>query len=113
MTEILMTIVLAVVLDWLVPDRHGFKPFAWFRDWAESIEERFNGGKRIHGVGALLLATVPIVAMVEGRQRRIIAAGSRFTLTRRCVSLTARTISSLSPMIRITLGDARGGRLSQ
>lgn len=61
MTEILVTILLAVVLDRLIPDRHGLKPFAWYRDWAESIEERFNGGKRIHGVGATLIAIVPIV----------------------------------------------------
>ncbi len=64
MTEILLTILLAVALDRLVPDRHGFKPFAWYRDWAESIEERFNGGKRVHGVGAVLLAIVPIAAAV-------------------------------------------------
>jgi adenosylcobinamide-phosphate synthase len=64
MTEILITILLAVALDRLVPDRHGFKPFAWYRDWAESIEERFNGGKRVHGVGAVLLAIVPIAAAV-------------------------------------------------
>jgi adenosylcobinamide-phosphate synthase len=61
MTEILFAILLAVVLDRLIPDRHGFKPFAWYRDWAESIEERFNGGKRAHGVGAVLIAIVPMV----------------------------------------------------
>jgi adenosylcobinamide-phosphate synthase len=64
MIEILATILLAVALDRLIPDRHGFKPFVWYRDWAESIEERFNGGKRSHGVGAVLLAIVPIVAGV-------------------------------------------------
>jgi adenosylcobinamide-phosphate synthase len=61
MTEILVAILLAVLLDRLVPDRHGVKPFAWYRDWAESIEERFNGGKRMHGVGAVALAIIPIV----------------------------------------------------
>jgi adenosylcobinamide-phosphate synthase len=64
MTEILSAILLAVALDRLVPDRHGWKPFAWYRDWAESIEERFNGGKRVHGVGATLIALAPIVAGV-------------------------------------------------
>jgi adenosylcobinamide-phosphate synthase len=64
MTEILLAAILAVVLDRLVPDRQGIKPFAWYRDWAESIEERFNGGRRIHGVGAELIAIVPIVAGV-------------------------------------------------
>lgn len=61
MAEILITILLAVALDRLIPDRHGIKPFAWYRDWAESIEQRFNGGTRGHGVGAALLAIVPIV----------------------------------------------------
>ena len=64
MTEILITILLAVALDLFVPDRHGFKPFAWYRDWAESIEQRFNGGTRVHGIGAVLLATVPLLAAV-------------------------------------------------
>jgi adenosylcobinamide-phosphate synthase len=64
MTEILLTAILAVVLDRLLPDRRGIKPFAWYRDWAESIEERFNGGKRLHGVGAVLIAIVPIAAGV-------------------------------------------------
>ena len=64
MGETLIAILLAVVLDHLIPDRQGIKPFAWYRDWAESIEERFNGGKRAHGIGALLLAIVPIVAGV-------------------------------------------------
>lgn len=61
MTEMLFAAIFAVVLDRLLPDRQGFKPFAWYRDWAESIEERFNGGKRQHGIGAVLVAIVPIV----------------------------------------------------
>lgn len=61
MSHLLIAILLAVALDRYVPDRHGFKPFAWYRDWAESIEQRFNGGSRIHGVAAVLLAIVPIV----------------------------------------------------
>jgi adenosylcobinamide-phosphate synthase len=61
MTELLFAILLAVALDRFVPDRHGFKPFAWYRDWAESIEQRFNGGSRMHGVGAVLLALIPIL----------------------------------------------------
>src|SRR4030067_770987 len=64
MSEILIIVLLAVLLDHLIPDRHGFKPFAWYRDWAESIEERFNGGQRTHGIGAVLLATLPIAAGV-------------------------------------------------
>jgi adenosylcobinamide-phosphate synthase len=60
MTKLLITILLAVALDRFIPDRHGFKPFAWYRDWAESIEQRFNGGSRLHGIGAVLLALIPI-----------------------------------------------------
>ena len=62
MSEILIAILLAVALDHLLPDRQGIKPFAWYRDWAESIEERFNGGKRAHGAGAMMLAIVPILS---------------------------------------------------
>jgi adenosylcobinamide-phosphate synthase len=64
MSEILIVVLLAITLDHLIPDRQGIKPFVWYRDWAESIEERFNGGKRAHGVGAVMLATLPIVAGV-------------------------------------------------
>lgn len=64
MSETLIIILLAILLDHLIPDRQGIKPFAWYRDWAESIEERFNGGKRTHGIGAVMLATLPIVAGV-------------------------------------------------
>jgi adenosylcobinamide-phosphate synthase len=64
MTEILIILLFAVAFDRLVPDRWGFKPFVWYRDWAESIEQRFNGGNRIHGIGAVLLATLPILAGV-------------------------------------------------
>jgi adenosylcobinamide-phosphate synthase len=64
MTELLFAVILAVALDRYLPDRYGIKPFVWYRDWAESVEERFNGGKRAHGVGALLVAVVPIVLAV-------------------------------------------------
>jgi len=64
MTQLLIAILLAVALDRFLPDRHGLKPFAWYRDWAESIEQRFNGGTRLHGVAAVLVALVPIVLAV-------------------------------------------------
>jgi adenosylcobinamide-phosphate synthase len=64
MSEILIAVLLAVALDHLIPDRHGAKPFLWYRDWAESVEERFNGGQRVHGVGAVMLATIPIIVGV-------------------------------------------------
>lgn len=61
MTQILVAILLSVGLDRFIPDRFGFSPFTWYREWAESIEQRFNGGKQLHGVGAVLLATLPIL----------------------------------------------------
>lgn len=64
MSEILIAVLLALTFDYLIPDRQGLKPFAWYRDWAESIEERFNGGKRVHGIGAVVLAILPILAGV-------------------------------------------------
>lgn len=64
MSETLIIVLLAILLDHLIPDRQGIKPFVWYRDWAESIEERFNGGKRVHGIGAVILATLPIIAGV-------------------------------------------------
>ena len=61
MTPLIAAILFAVALDRFIPDRHGFKPFAWYLDWAESIEQRFNGGSRLHGIAAVLLALIPIV----------------------------------------------------
>ena len=61
MTSLLLAILFAVLLDRRMPDRHGIKPFAWYPDWVESIEQRFNGGKRSHGAGAVALAVVPIL----------------------------------------------------
>ncbi len=61
MTQLMAAILFAVALDRFIPDRHGFKPFAWYLDWAESIEQRFNGGSRLHGIAAVSLALVPIV----------------------------------------------------
>ena len=65
MTQLIAAILLAVALDRFIPDRYGFKPFAWYVDWAESIEQRFNGGSRLHGVAAVLLAVVPILLGVS------------------------------------------------
>lgn len=64
MTQLLIAILLAVALDRFVPDRYGFRPLEWYRDWAESIEQRFNGGNRMHGVAAVALALVPVAAGV-------------------------------------------------
>lgn len=59
--QILLTSLLALTLDRFVPERGGLQWLAWYRDWADSIEQRFNGGTRMQGVGAVLLAILPIV----------------------------------------------------
>lgn len=60
MTQILVAILLAIALDRYVPERGGFDLVAWYSDWAESIEHRFNGGSRAQGLGAVLIAVLPI-----------------------------------------------------
>jgi len=64
MTTILNTLLLAFALDRLVPDRGGFRLWAWYSDWAESIEQRFNGGLRSQGIYAVILAVAPIVVAI-------------------------------------------------
>ncbi len=61
MTEILIAILLAVALDRFAPEHVRPQLWNWYNDWAESIEQRFNGGSRAHGVSAVLLAVGPIV----------------------------------------------------
>lgn len=60
MTLTLVTILLAILLDRLVPDRGSLKIWESYSDWAESIEHRFNAGTRVQGVSAVFLATVPV-----------------------------------------------------
>lgn len=64
MTQILITILVALALDRFVPERGGLRLFAWYGDWAESIEQRFNAGARAQGVAGVLLALVPILAAI-------------------------------------------------
>lgn len=61
MVQMLISILAALLLDRLVPDRGGLQIFNWYRDWAESIELRFNGGTRAQGVAAVVLALGPII----------------------------------------------------
>jgi adenosylcobinamide-phosphate synthase len=61
MTTILVIILLALVLDRWLPERGGFRLWVWYSDWAESIEQRFNGGLRSQGIFAVLLAIAPIL----------------------------------------------------
>ncbi len=60
MTYILITILLAILLDRLAPNRNGIQLWSWYSDWAESIEQRFNGGTRAQGVSAVFIAIVPV-----------------------------------------------------
>lgn len=64
MTTILVIILLAFVLDRWLPDRGGFRLWAWYSDWAESVEQRFNGGLRSQGIFAVLLAIAPILVVI-------------------------------------------------
>ena len=61
MIEYLIASLLALALDRLIPDKAGLDPFSWYRDWAYSIEQRFNTGVRKQGWAALLLAILPIM----------------------------------------------------
>lgn len=64
MTALLVIILVALVLDRWLPDRGGFYLWAWYSDWADSIEQRFNGGLRAQGLYAVLLAVVPIGILI-------------------------------------------------
>lgn len=64
MTTLLTIVLLAFVLDRLAPERGGFRLWAWYGDWAESIEQRFNGGLRRQGVYAVILAIAPVAVAV-------------------------------------------------
>src|SRR4030066_167953 len=61
MTTILVIVLLALVLDRWLPDRGGFQIWTWYSDWAESVEQRFNGGPRSPGIFSVLLAIAPII----------------------------------------------------
>jgi adenosylcobinamide-phosphate synthase len=64
MTTILVIILLALALDRWLPERGGFRLWVWYSDWAESIEQRFNGGLRSQGTFAVLLAIAPILIVI-------------------------------------------------
>lgn len=55
---------LAVGVDKFAPDRLRVDPLVWFGDWAESIDKRFNGGSRAHGIAAVAVAIIPVVLLV-------------------------------------------------
>ena len=59
----MIVILIVLIADRYLPDRNGFNPFSWFRDWVESVEQRFNGGQSRQGLAALGL-TVGTVFLV-------------------------------------------------
>lgn len=61
MFEFLVIALIAGLLDRLVPDRGGLQPFLWYQDWVDTIEQRFNGGRRDQGAGAVAVALVPLL----------------------------------------------------
>ena len=65
MTTILVIILFALALDYWLPECGGFRLWAWYSDWAESIEQRFNGGLRSQGIFAVLLAIAPILIVIS------------------------------------------------
>lgn len=64
MTTTLIIILLAFALDRWLPERGGFRLWSWYSDWAESIEQRFNGGLRSQGTFAVVLAIAPILLAI-------------------------------------------------
>jgi adenosylcobinamide-phosphate synthase len=64
MTSTLVIILLALALDRWLPERGGFHLWIWYSEWAESIEQRFNGGLRSQGTFAVLLAIAPIIVAI-------------------------------------------------
>ena len=73
MVYALAVILIVLVADRFVPDRAGFNPFSWFRDWAESVEQRFNGGQSRQGmvalgltVGSVFLVVLLLQALLAG-----------------------------------------------
>jgi len=64
MTSTLVIILLALALDRWLPERGGFQLWIWYSDWAESVEQRFNGGLRSQGTFAVLLAIAPILIAI-------------------------------------------------
>lgn len=61
MTTLLFVILLSLILDRFLSERGGFRLWEWYGDWADSIEQRFNGGLRVQGMSAVVLAIVPIL----------------------------------------------------
>ncbi|MBE9516210.1 MAG: cobalamin biosynthesis protein [Proteobacteria bacterium] len=64
MIEVLLAGLGAGALDRWLSDRSRIDPLPWYRDWIDSIEQRFNGGQFFHGLSALALAVLPLLFVV-------------------------------------------------
>ncbi len=64
MLEVILTILLALAVDRFLPERMRVNPFAWYRDWYESLEHRFNGGTRSQGITTVAVAIIPVILLV-------------------------------------------------
>ncbi len=64
MTLTLIIIVFTVALDRLFADRGAVRLWAWYEEWAQTLEQRFNAGSRAQGVMALVVAVAPVVFAV-------------------------------------------------
>jgi adenosylcobinamide-phosphate synthase len=60
----LIVILIVLLADHFLPDRKGFNPFSWFRDWVDSVEQRFNGGQPRQGLAALGLTVGSVFLVV-------------------------------------------------
>lgn len=57
-------ILLTLLLDHVLTDRSAADPLAWFSVWAESVEQRFNGGESRQGTISLLMTAGSVFAVV-------------------------------------------------
>jgi len=64
MIEVLLAGIGAGALDRWLGDRSRIDPLPWYRDWIDSIEQRFNGGQFYQGLSALALAVLPVLFVV-------------------------------------------------
>ncbi|MDH5631837.1 MAG: regulatory signaling modulator protein AmpE [Gammaproteobacteria bacterium] len=64
MIDVLLAGIGAGALDRWLGDRSRVDPEPWYKDWVDSVEQRFNGGQVFQGVIALLLVLVPVLVLV-------------------------------------------------
>ena len=117
MTTLLVIILLTLVLDRFLPERGGFRLWEWYGDWADSIEQRFNGGLRVQGISAVALAIVPILiatgvaAFVLGQIAGVLAFLFSVAVLYLCVNLFQ--IGSVAQSVAAALDGGDVGAAAQ